>query len=1742
MEHIKNTIVNYIVSQSTAEPGTYRFVLPSYPAELLLNIGKEIDEKLKRIHDRRIQLEYGVAYRLGKQWYESGSSIEKDCFSKICTNGWFNDGNNLTSLRNKLKEPEDDGLVILLAGYDHIDDRASLQDFFHLDQEALWAICLKRSFKTWVVNALQQYVNPEDSESDILNISYVFRALYDYGLADLLDISSYLASRDFSVAMSGKEAYQLVLSNLTPFTLPSMIGLSRGSSKKAFHQYIVPAQELFNYSMFINETNRKKFILRITKYLQENEDELDREILGRFSSKEDLVNTLGDYIENQSTELSTRLHSADFIYIYDRILGHKSKSKTKTRKNPVKLVGLPPEIFLRAMWSALGDFKKEAKIRGALVTEDLVSIILRSLVFKHDFDAGNDEEHDSVDDKQMAQAFLYRILGGVDQYLENQIRIQLGDIGNKRDIFFKSYLCPVESNDLLSYIKSSTAEPTLKFEVVINFGDNESYRREFIWPLPQNHQYRLLDDLYDLAVKSYLTAANSLPAFSVPYLTEIFMARDEEEVNRLINTAIKSEDRSMIDLASLLDADGRDEVRRLKVDDLSIQYQKYLREFKKSGFFSVLDKNYDDLRKAYCATFEKFLKESADSTLAPLLLKAFMVVPTQSGQEMDGWIWQDYLEAAVVTPLHPAVLEMIRHQHTYLCESFCFYAERALEGSITDAFSIKSWDRVADHSKIYWPIFGILKDANKVLDTNMRSYNYFHLVGDNQEASSFITSRLLLQYDDMEDVEITDTELFRETQSSGLIKQVLLDYMDLYAFADDGISIGAYCGKEIQPIIAGIDSYLVQLLSKRGEREYSLQLAIFSDSRDDSTIIQWVNAWKDRWQAAELSSGKMHYSNCRITITYRVISSSGNDSQFKKLLQGIGLDIMIFSDFIQAGASNFVPLIEDVKMGDDYRKFPVLEKACCKVSGGGREQKRERILSNQSFRLGSLHAEVMAHISKGPQPPAIRHAVVSQSDYKPWSALVDAAHESSTWVVCIDPSVDEQQLQALDENNVNNREIIGFGTGVGSHGENNFTISTEHFAMADIKNKVSRQISSLLGPWEPEQCDRIAESLVHDAALIAGLSIIKATGPLRYVRELIANAMVRKLLIRDDANFCDEIISLDAFLHWFDDAALPMRPDLLRLRANIINGYFHIEAQILECKLAQEAEGFLEKARQQLESGLRQLVLNFLPREDNKPLGIEDNLKPDQRYWWMQLHRLIASKGQTSKSKYKETLLALERMSEGYYCITWQAAAVAFWTDIKSNVMNCVPSWEFSLEGQDLVISVASAGKEFIKSVCLEGTAGEIFCNQSKVCFECEICRQTSELVVEDEEDEDNDKGESSSDVGDIQMEGKVEKPVVLDKRVPDRILLGGGTAGGRDIYWEFGYPDLNNRHILVFGASGTGKTYTIQALMSELGKAGQNSLIVDYTNGFTNNQLEKIVIDMLKPKQHRIRKEPLAVNPFRQQCDIIDDEELSEDPATTAQRVSGVFSEVYQLGDQQKSALYSAIRTGIIQYGNNLNLNKLLLLLEIIKGEGGPTGNSAASVISKIQPFVDMNPFGEEDPESWEKLFQDESSRCHIIQLAGFMKDSARLITEFSLIDLYWYYRASGSKDRPKVIVLDEIQNLDHRINSPLGQFLTEGRKFGISLILATQTLSNLDKDQRDRLFQASHKLFFKPADTEIRSYAQILADATGLKNEEWISRLASLKRGECYSLGPAVNEATGKFEVNKYFKIKIKALEDRI
>ncbi len=153
---------------------------------------------------------------------------------------------------------------------------------------------------------------------------------------------------------------------------------------------------------------------------------------------------------------------------------------------------------------------------------------------------------------------------------------------------------------------------------------------------------------------------------------------------------------------------------------------------------------------------------------------------------------------------------------------------------------------------------------------------------------------------------------------------------------------------------------------------------------------------------------------------------------------------------------------------------------------------------------------------------------------------------------------------------------------------------------------------------------------------------------------------------------------------------------------------------------------------------------------------------------------------------------------------------------------------------------------------------------------------------------------------------------------------------------------------------------------------------------------------------------------------------------------------------------------------------------------------------------------------------------------------ESARLIIEFVLWDLNAFVRGTGNKNLPKVVVLDEAQNLDLTEQSPVAKYLTEGRKFGLSLILATQTMKNLHGEKLNRLFQAAHKLFFRPADTELQDHAKLLVSSVGGIQQEWVAKLASLNKGQCYSLGPSLNLVTNQLET-KAFKIQITSLKER-
>lgn len=369
------------------------------------------------------------------------------------------------------------------------------------------------------------------------------------------------------------------------------------------------------------------------------------------------------------------------------------------------------------------------------------------------------------------------------------------------------------------------------------------------------------------------------------------------------------------------------------------------------------------------------------------------------------------------------------------------------------------------------------------------------------------------------------------------------------------------------------------------------------------------------------------------------------------------------------------------------------------------------------------------------------------------------------------------------------------------------------------------------------------------------------------------------------------------------------------------------------------------------------------------------------------------------------------------------------------------------------------------------------------------------------------------------------------------RIKIGKIENSNKEIYWEYGNKGLANRHLLISGKSGQGKTYFMQCLLLEKAKQGISSIVIDYTEGFLPNQLETEFTEYLGNKltQQIVYNDKLPINPFTRNTRDIGGIQLPETNTDIAERVKSVFAAVYNtLGIQQLNTIYDRILVGLERYDSKMNLTYLKELLE----EDG--SNTALKTLSQLRPLIDRNPFKEGETINWKEIM-DRKGDVFVIQLTGFPRDVQLIITEFLLWDLWNFSVREGNKDNPLPVIMDEAQNLDHTEESPSARVLTEGRKFGWSAWYATQFLkSQLDSSEISRLQMASQKIYFAPPEQEVGYIAGSLANEYQ-DRRYWENVLNNLKKGQCIVQGPNL-EANGTLSSPAAVVVNISPLEERI
>lgn len=365
------------------------------------------------------------------------------------------------------------------------------------------------------------------------------------------------------------------------------------------------------------------------------------------------------------------------------------------------------------------------------------------------------------------------------------------------------------------------------------------------------------------------------------------------------------------------------------------------------------------------------------------------------------------------------------------------------------------------------------------------------------------------------------------------------------------------------------------------------------------------------------------------------------------------------------------------------------------------------------------------------------------------------------------------------------------------------------------------------------------------------------------------------------------------------------------------------------------------------------------------------------------------------------------------------------------------------------------------------------------------------------------------------------------------RILLGEEMRTKEKYYWEFGNKNLNNRHLLINGNSGCGKTYCIQGLLMSAAMQGISSVVFDYTGGFTEDKLDPVFLNQMgdRIKQRVVYIEGIPINPFKKGTVRVGSKDYPEKDVSVASRIAEIFTNVYKFGAQQNSAVYSAVVNGLSKNGEHMTFRDMADELEEAKAD---------TVVSKIRPFIDLDPFVQGEDFGWEHIRDDKDGIVYVIQLDGYDRGVQVLLTELLLWDIWNFSVKTGDESKPFILVMDEAQNLSHGEKSPSAKILTEGRKFGISGWYATQFMKpQLSDDEIQRLQQAGQKLYFCPPDDGVMAVAKNIA-SNNQDSKDWAERLKKLKKGECVTCGNMIkNDRWVKYEPKV---LKVVSLQERL
>ena len=306
-------------------------------------------------------------------------------------------------------------------------------------------------------------------------------------------------------------------------------------------------------------------------------------------------------------------------------------------------------------------------------------------------------------------------------------------------------------------------------------------------------------------------------------------------------------------------------------------------------------------------------------------------------------------------------------------------------------------------------------------------------------------------------------------------------------------------------------------------------------------------------------------------------------------------------------------------------------------------------------------------------------------------------------------------------------------------------------------------------------------------------------------------------------------------------------------------------------------------------------------------------------------------------------------------------------------------------------------------------------------------------------------------------------------------ITLGGAMYEGKAISNLFVNIPLKNlnRHGLIAGATGTGKTKTLQALTENLSKEGVPTLLMDLKgdlSGIAAIGEEKSFIK----ERHAQMNLPYTPEAFPVELLTISKQDGVRMRATVSEFGSVLLSRILDLSDVQEGVLAVVFKYCDDHQYPLLDLKDLKKVLQYATEEGKSefeseygrvAASSTSAILRKIVELENQGAelfFGERSFETEDLLHTDEKGRgvVNIIRLTD-IQDRPKMFSTFMLCllaEIYNIFPEIGDQEKPKLVIfIDEAHLIFNQASKALLNQLENIVKLirskGVGLIFCTQT-----------------------------------------------------------------------------------------